>query len=205
MAKDASAPTRRELQAAETRRLILASARRRFADDGYARTSLKTIAADVGVSVQTIYDSVGAKADLVRRLNDLIDDEAQAGELAATLATETDPRAVVTVPARITRRIHERCGDLVRAGFEAARAEAELAEVGEEGGRRHRRGVARVAARLAELGALAQGITVADAGVTLAALSDIRVAFLLADDHGLTEQQIEDWIAARCAEAVLPG
>ena len=205
MAKDASAPTRRELQAAETRRLILASARRRFADDGYARTSLKTIAADVGVSVQTIYDSVGAKADLVRRLNDLIDDEAQVGELAATLATETDPRAVVTVPARITRRIHERCGDLVRADFEAARAEAELAEVAEEGGRRHRRGAARVAARLAELGALAEGLTVADAGVTLAALSDIRVAFLLADDHGLTEQQIEDWIAARCAEAVLAG
>ena len=205
MVKDASAPTRRELQAAETRRLILASARRRFADDGYARTSLKAIAADVGVSVQTIYDSVGAKADLVRRLNDLIDDEAQVGELAATLATETDPRAVVAVPARITRRIHERCGDLVRADFEAARAEAELAEVAEEAGRRHRRGATRVAARLAELGALAEGLTVADAGVTLAALSDIRVAFLLADDHGLTEQQIEDWIAARCAEAVLPG
>ena len=90
-------PTRRELQAAETRRLILASARRHFAAEGYARTSLKTIAADVGVSVQTIYDSVGAKADLVRRLNDLIDEEAQVGELAGTLSSETDPRAVVSV------------------------------------------------------------------------------------------------------------
>ncbi len=196
---------RREVQAAETRRLILESARRRFAGDGYARTSLKAIAADVGVSVQTIYDSVGQKADLVRRLNDLIDDEAQVGELAATLATETDPRAVVGVSARITRRIHERCGDLVRAGFEAARAEPELAEVAAEGGRRHRGGAARVAGRLAELKALRKGLPTEQAALTLAALSDIRVAFLLADDHGLSPQQIEDWIAERCAEAVLRG
>ena len=150
-------PTRRELQAAETRRLILASARRHFAAEGYARTSLKTVAADVGVSVQTIYDSVGAKADLVRRLNDLIDEEAQVGELAGTLSKETDPRAVVSVSARVTRRIFERCGDLVRAGFEGARAEPELAEVAEEGGRRHRAGAQQVAARLAELGALCRG------------------------------------------------
>lgn len=194
---------RRELQAAETRRLILESARRRFAGDGYARTSLKSIAADVGVSVQTIYDSVGQKADLVRRLNDLIDEEAQVGELAGTIAHETDPRAVVAIPAQITRRIHERCGDLVRAGFEAARAEPELAEVAAEGGRRHRAGAAFVAGRLAALKALRKGLAADQAAVTLAALSDIRVAFLLADDHGLDAQAIEDWIAARCREALL--
>ena len=59
-------PTRRDSRQPRPG-LILASARRHFAAKGYARTSLKTIAADVGVSVQTIYDSVGAKADLVRR------------------------------------------------------------------------------------------------------------------------------------------
>ena len=195
--------SRRELQAAETRRLILESARRRFAEDGYARTSLKAIAGDVGVSVQTIYDSVGQKADLVRRLNDLIDEEAQVGELAATLATETDPATVVSVSARITRRIHERCGDLVRAGFEAARAEPELAEVAAEGGRRHRAGAGRVVARLAKLGALRPGLTAGQAAATLAVLSDIRIAFLLADDHGLAPEEIEDWISARSVEALL--
>jgi AcrR family transcriptional regulator len=196
---------RRELQAAETRRLILVSARRRFAEDGYARTSLKTIAADVGVSVQTIYDSVGAKADLVRRLNDLIDEEAQVGELAATIATETDPMVVVAVSAKVTRRIFERCGDLVRAGFEGARAEPELSEVAVEGGRRHRAGARRVAARLAQLKALKKGLSVDEAATTLAALSDIRVAFLLADDHGLSPQQVEDWITLRSVEALLRG
>ena len=62
---------------------------------GYAATSLKGIAAQAGVSVQTVYDSVGSKADLVRRLSDLIDEEAQVGEIARELPAETDPVAVV--------------------------------------------------------------------------------------------------------------
>jgi len=194
---------RRELQAAETRRLILASARRHFARDGYARTSLKAIAGDVGVSVQTIYDSVGQKADLVRQLNDLIDEEAQVGRIAASLRTATDPVEVLTVSARITRRIHERCGDLVRASFDAERADPELVAIAAEGRRRHLTGAQAVIARLVELGALRTGLSAEDAVVTLAALSDIRLAFLLADDHSLTPQQIEDWISGQCAAALL--
>ena len=194
---------RRELQAAETRRLILASARRHFAQDGYARTSLKTIAGDVGVSVQTIYDSVGQKADLVRQLNDLIDEEAQVGRLAASLRTATDPVEVLTVSGRITRRIHEQCGDLVRASFDAERADPALVAIAAEGRRRHLAGAQAVIARLVELGALRTGLSAEAAVVTLAALSDIRLAFLLADDHGLTPQQIEDWISGQCATALL--
>lgn len=194
---------RRELQAAETRRLILASARRHFARDGYARTGLKTIAGDVGVSVQTIYDSVGQKADLVRQLSDLIDEEAQVGRLAASLRTATDPVEVLTVSARITRRIHEQCGDLVRASFDGERADPELVAIAAEGRRRHLAGAQAVIARLVELGALRTGLSAEEAVVTLAALSDIRLAFLLADDHGLTPQQIEDWISGQCATALL--
>ena len=107
---------RRALQAAQTRRDILSSARHRFAAHGYAATTLKDIAADTGVSVQTIYDSVGNKTELVRQLNDLIDEEAQIGEIVAPLFNESDARVVARAPARITRRLIERCGDIVRAG-----------------------------------------------------------------------------------------
>lgn len=79
------------------------------------------------------YDSVGQKADVARRLNDLIDEEANVGDLAASLRTEVEPREVVAVSARITRRIHERCGDLVRSSLDAARIEPELATIAEEG------------------------------------------------------------------------
>ena len=96
---------RRAVQAEQTRAEILGAARRQFAAKGYAAASVKEIAAEAGVSVQTVYDSVGSKADLVRQLNDLIDTEARIGEIAMTVPTETDPVALVRIQAKITRRI----------------------------------------------------------------------------------------------------
>jgi AcrR family transcriptional regulator len=194
---------RRAVQAEQTRQEILQAARRRFAAGGYAATSLKEIAADAGVSVQTLYDSVGSKADLVRRLNDLIDAEAGVGEIAATIPTESDPAAVARIPARVTRRILERCGDIIRASIDGARAEPHLAHVLEEGGQRHRAGARSVAARLSALDALAPGLDEAGAATSIAALADVRLAFVLIDDHGFGFDEVEDWIAAATARVVL--
>jgi AcrR family transcriptional regulator len=191
------------VQAEQTRLEILGAARKHFASKGYAATSLREIAADAGVSVQTVYDSVGSKAELVRRLNDLIDVEAGIDEIAPTIATEASPTALVGIPARITRRIVERCDDLVRASFDGARSEPELAPLNEEGGRRHRGGARLIAKRLAALEALAPGLSAESAAHTIAVLSDIRVALMLVDDHGFGLDRVEEWIATTTAQAVL--
>ena len=207
-------PRRRALQAEQTRRDILAAARRRFAEHGYAATTLKDIATDTGVSVQTIYDSVGNKPELVRQLNDLIDAEAQIGEIVAPLLNETDPLVVARAPARITRRLIERCGDILRAGLAGSYTDDGLAPALEEGSRRHRAGAGMVAAKLASLGALRPGLDaeqaaraaeLADeqAALTIAALADTRLALLLIDDHQLTVDQVEDWIADTIVRATL--
>jgi AcrR family transcriptional regulator len=196
-------PGRRAVQAEQTRRDILAAARRRFAREGYAATNLKDIAADAGVSVQTVYDSVGKKPDLVRRLNDLIDDEAQVGEIAATLATLVDPHAIARVPARITRRLVDRCGDILRACLAGTATEPGLAGLAEEGGRRHRAGTTAVAQQLADVGALRAALDLDQAATTIATLSDFRVAILLIDDHRMTLDQVEDWIAHTTIRAVI--
>ncbi len=198
-----SPPTRRALQAEQTRIEIIGAARRLFASQGYAATSVKDIARDAGVSVQTLYDSVGSKADLVRRLNDLIDSEARVFEIAMTLGAETDPDAVARMPARITRRIVERCSDILRTGLEAARAEPDLAFVIEEGGRRHRAGARAVTERLAALGALDPERSIEDAATAIAAIADFRMALILIDDHGFDVDQVENWIAEMTARAVL--
>ncbi len=196
-------PGRRALQAEQTRRDILQAARRRFAAHGYAATSLKDVAADAGVSVQTLYDSIGSKADLVLRLNDLVDSEANVGEIAATVGTEDDPTVVARVPARVTCRLIEKCDDILRAALTGSQAEPGLAVVIEEGGRRHRAGASAVAHRLAGLDALRPGVSVQDAATTIAAIADYRVALILVDDHGFDLDQIEEWIAATTARAVL--
>jgi AcrR family transcriptional regulator len=58
---------RRE-QARRTRETILKAAEHRFLDDGYAATTMATIAGDAGVSVETIYKAFGGKSGLVRSL-----------------------------------------------------------------------------------------------------------------------------------------
>ena len=194
---------RRALQAEQTRDEILRSARARFAANGYAATNLKDIAADAGVSVQTVYDSVGTKPDLVRRLNDLIDSEAEVGPIAARLGTEADPVALARIPAQITRRIVERCGDILRACLAGGFAEPALLSLIDEGGRRHRAGANAVAGRLASLKALRADLSVEEAARTIATLSDFRVAILLIDEHNLDFDAIEDWIAQTIARAVL--
>jgi len=196
-------PSRRAIQAEQTRTEILSAARRLFATQGYASTSVKDIAREAGVSVQTLYDSVGSKADLVRRLNDLIDSEARVFEIVTTLSTETDPAVLARMPARITRRIVERCSDLLRTGLDAARAEPDLAFVIEEGGRRHRAGAHAIAERLAALGALDPLRSVDDAATAIAALADFRTALILVDDHGLDFDAVEQWIADMTVRAVL--
>jgi hypothetical protein len=82
-------------------------------------------------------------------------------------------------------------------------AEPELAEVVEEGGRRHRSGSAAVAGRLASFGALRPGLPVDEAAVTIAAIADHRLAMVLIDDHHFDLDRVEDWIADTTARAVL--
>jgi AcrR family transcriptional regulator len=203
MSGKAARSTRRAAQAAQTRDEILQAARRRFATDGYAATSLKDIAADAGVSVQTLYDSVGSKADLVRRLNDLIDSEADIFSIIAGVGSETDPDALAAIPARVTARLIDRCGDIMRACVAGGQADPGLQPLLDEGGRRHRDGAAAIAARLAALGHLRKPLTVRQAAVTLAALADFRLAIVLMDDHGLSTAQVERWMTEQSVRAVL--
>ncbi len=55
---------RRKRQAEQTRDAILATARRLFSERGFAATPISDIAAAAGVSVPTVYASVGSKAEL---------------------------------------------------------------------------------------------------------------------------------------------
>ena len=57
-------PSRRE-RAQATRRRIIEAALARFRDDGYATTTMETIAADAGVAVQTVYFAFHTKAELL--------------------------------------------------------------------------------------------------------------------------------------------
>ena len=63
--------SRRRAAAERTRLGILAAARDLFAEGGYAATSVQAVAARAGVSVDTVYVSVGRKPQLLLAVHDM--------------------------------------------------------------------------------------------------------------------------------------
>src|ERR1700759_3945481 len=61
---------KRPRNAAQTRADILAAARRRFAEEGFERTTLRAIAADVGVDAALVIRYFGSKQDLFATATD---------------------------------------------------------------------------------------------------------------------------------------
>lgn len=151
-------PNRREVAAAATRREILRVARQLFAEHGYANTSVQQIADESGVAVQTIYSSVGSKAALLLALNDLIDEEAGIGPLAAEMGNEKDPAQLIGKAVHLTRQLNERCGDLIWVLLSAEPAEPDVAAAVADGMRRHEMGAVSLGRQLDSLGALTAGM-----------------------------------------------
>jgi AcrR family transcriptional regulator len=149
---------RRERMALETRRDIVQTARRLFAERGYVATSVNDIAEEAGVAVQTIYARLGSKRGILMGLLELIDEEAGVPAAAAAIATASTPEDVLLTQIQLTRVLRERCGDIISALFAAAPVEPEVEQIVAEGLRRHRYGATVTVNRIAELGGLRDGL-----------------------------------------------
>jgi AcrR family transcriptional regulator len=195
---------RRRRQAAETRRDILRAARRLFAARGYAATALGDIAAEAGVSVPTLYASVGSKAELARALVEFVNDEAEIEQHDQAQRAATTAPELIRANVHLVRVLNERCGDIIRAISSAASSEPELIPVMEAGRRYHREGEQAVARRLAEMRALRPGIDAAQAGAILGTLLSYEVFNLFALLEGWSYDHIEAWLADAAMRLLLP-
>lgn len=122
----ATRPTLREERAAVTRRRILDAARLRFFEEGYAATTLKAIAAEAGVAVQTVYAVFGSKAAILDELRALVVDLPEADdEFRAAMAEPTPERRLARFAHSIRNR-WELGGDIVRVNQDAVRVDPSL-------------------------------------------------------------------------------
>ena len=203
MTGDPVKPTRRERQAAATRREILKAARGLFAERGYAGTGVTDIAESAGVAVQTIYSSVGAKRALLGALLDHLDEEAGVAEYWARVRDVDDPREAIRLGVQLTRAFQERCGDLVLALHSAAPVEPEMAEALADGRARHRNGTGRWVARIARRHGLREGMSARRGGDIFAVLTSTESWQQLHADHGWSWDEIEDWLTATLSDVLL--
>src|SRR5579864_4192518 len=128
--------TRRQEQARQTRDAILQVARIRFLADGFAPTTIAAIAADAGVSVDTVYKAFGGKPGLVRS----ICEQALAGEgpvpaetrSDALQASTGDPRVIIRSWGALTTEVAPRVAPILLLIRDAAAADPEMASLQSE-------------------------------------------------------------------------
>lgn len=189
----------RDRREALTLRTILTAARGLFAEHGYARTPIRSIAKEAGVSPQTIYAHFGSKAGVLTGLVDLMDEEAGLPELMAEAAEVTDPLALLGVLARASRQVRERCGDIVTMLGSGAAVAPEIAATQAEGARRNRLGVEMVIARVRDAGR-----AVAPRAVDIAiAMMSAGVHDSLVKDSGWSHEEYETWLKRALVTEVL--
>jgi AcrR family transcriptional regulator len=188
--------SRRQRQAIQTRQEILEAGAKLFAERGYAATSIKDIAEEAGVAVQTIYTSVGSKAALLRTVVDTMDQQAGVRDGWERIRAADDPRLMVRYGVQIVRAFadEDRVGGLRAALEAAASTEPELAEVMTEGMRRHRAGTRGLVVYLAEHRYLRAGLSPDRGGSIFASVTHPALWRSLREEHGWTLDQIEDWM-----------
>jgi AcrR family transcriptional regulator len=185
---------RRRAMAADTRSVVLDAAGRLFAERGWSGTSVRDVAHEAGVSVETVYASVGSKTTLLARVIDIGvvgDDEplplADRPEWAAL--GEGDRAARLQATARMLTDQYTRVAALERTLAQAAGSEAELAE-------ELRQLLARQRRSWHDGIALVLGTEPAPALVDgLRAIGSPQVYLQLVETDGWTPEQYRDWLA----------
>jgi AcrR family transcriptional regulator len=204
--------TRRQAQAAQTRRDILDAAHRLFLERGYAGTTLAAIATAAGVVVETIYRAYGSKAELCRAVvraavaggTDRAQVPVEQRPAIAAVIAEPDPHRQLLLYAATQPGIHARAGPLLRVLIGAAATDPQLAELWAQIEQERLQGMGRFARLLADRGVLRPGLPVTEARDLLWTLNSLAVHDLLVLQRGWSPDRYRDWLAAALARELLP-
>ncbi|MEU4523645.1 helix-turn-helix domain-containing protein [Amycolatopsis sp. NPDC024027] len=189
---------KRTRNATQTRRRMLDAARELFVRKGYGATTLKEIAEQAGVAVQTIYFTFGNKRVLLKELVDV----AIAGD-AEPVATMDRPwfREALAAPVaesqlwlhvRGTREILERVAPIVEMLRAAAAADPALAGQWDDGDPRFTVHLEAARALVAKPGARA-GVTAEQAADLLFGLLSPELYQVFVRDRGWSSERWEKW------------
>jgi AcrR family transcriptional regulator len=183
-------------QAQRTRATVLDAAGRCFVAKGYVATTMKDIAAEAGVSVQTVF-AQGSKAALLLASVDRAlagDDDAapvvQRG-LFRRLLESTDLEEKLAAFRELTREFAPRTGPIMRAFASAAAVDDEIATAWTEYGRRRYTDSRVLVASFAPW--LRAGLDVDRATDIFWAVFPHDGSDLLVEERGWTREEHADW------------
>jgi AcrR family transcriptional regulator len=201
--------TNRQEGARANRQAILAAARERFIADGYARTPVSVIARQAGVHVDTIYQTIGRKPDLVRLLLETAisgQDEAVPAlqrDYVRAIRAEPTARGRLTVYAAAACRIMERLQPIHQVVREAAASEPALAELWSEIAERRASNMRLFVAELIDVAPLRPGLSIDEAADVIWSTNGPEFYTLLVVERGWLPDRFAAWLAETWARLLL--
>jgi len=200
----------RQEQARRTRLAVLEAARERFLRDGYARTTVAAIAAEAGVSVETVYKAFGNKPGLVKALFDVAivgDDEPVPmlqREFVARNMAEPDPRRKLAAYGEHLAEVAPRANPVQLVVRDAAASDQAAAAVWRQLNAERLAGMTAFATHLHEGGHLRTGIGMEDARDVLWTMNSVEVWDLLVKGRGWPVGRYGAWVGEQLIAALLP-
>jgi len=193
-------PTLRQERAAVTRRRILQAARLLFFRDGYAATTLRAVAAEAGVAVQTVYAVFGSKAAILAELRALVASLPEADDALRAAMRETTLEGRLAGFAHSIRRRWELAGDIVKVNEDAARADPEIRAGVESAQRRRHEGIRAFADALVR--DRMAGTDSDRAAAIMDALTMYDLYAQLVGVHGWSADAYERWLSGQLLAAL---
>jgi AcrR family transcriptional regulator len=200
--------TRKQFAAEETQRVIVEAASRLFLEHGYHATSIGRIASEAGVAVQTIYNAIGSKRDLLSRVLDF----AAAGERAPVpvpqfmreqAEREPDPHRIIAQLVEFWRGAIPRTAPVFGIIREAAAADPEVAVLERGRAGQRLRNYRQAAQLLADRDALRPGMTIDGAAAAIFAIGHPETYRALVLDGDWTDDAWAGWLQTMLEAALL--
>lgn len=197
-------PRRRE-DAAGTRRDIVAAARRLFAAQGYARVPVAEIAAAAGVSVKTVYASVGNKAEILAEIISVSIQESDAAASLERVRASGELRGVVAELAAATRQANEGLQDAVDIIYSALGAHEVAERAWDDSTTAYRTALREAAGHLVALGLARDGLSAEKIGDVLWLTFGFGAWRTLVRDCGWSWEAAEEWLREQAFAVLDPG
>jgi AcrR family transcriptional regulator len=198
----------RQAQTRRNRQAILDAAQRQFLEGGYAATTIAAVAADAGVSVETIYKAFGGKSGLVRAIYDrgLVGPEPVPAYRRADQIREreTDPRVIMERWGTIASEVSAVVSPVTRLVRAAAAADPDLAALLQAHNDRREARARHHARFLNERGYLREGVSLDEATDVVWTCTSDELYDLLVSQRGWSLPRFAAFLADFMIAALLP-
>ncbi len=193
--------TLRAERAEVTRRRIVTAARHLFARDGYGATTLRDVAAEAEVAVQTVYAVHGSKAGILRALRESVVRQPEAEAALRDAMRQRSAAGRLDLFGRSIRLRWELAGDVVAINRAASMSDPSVRPEVEAVLGIRRNGITALARSLEAR--YRPPMDVARAAAILDALTLYEVYAELVDVQGWTPDEYEVWLATTLRRQLL--